>query len=77
MSLFKRSVSALRKKLWRDMSGCTCQKVIEVNGRSVTLKSSEMCTSNAVRCNGRMDRIISDYEANGLKLGPEESADER
>ncbi len=64
-----KQVKALRKKLWQDMTGCECKKVINVAGKTVTLKADEMCTVSAVRCNGRMNRILDDYESHGLKVG--------
>lgn len=66
----KREIKALRKQLWRDMTGCECKKVITVDGRTVTLRADEMCTPSWVRCNGRMNRITEDYKKHGLKVGP-------
>lgn len=66
----KRQIAALRKRLWRDMAGCECRKVIMVDDIAVTLMADEMCTHDAVRCNGRYARIFDDYKKNGLKIGP-------
>ena len=66
----KREVAALRKRLWRDMTGCTCQKVITVDGKTLALNASEVCTATAIRCNGRMSCVQDAYRQHGLKLGP-------
>jgi hypothetical protein len=56
-----------RKRIWEDMTGCECRRVIVVGGKTVTLRRDEMCTKDAIRCNGRLRRFQKDAE----KLGPE------
>lgn len=60
---------AERKRIWEDMTGCECRKVIEVNGETITLRADEMCTKNAIRCMGRMKR----WQKDAQKLGPDPS----
>lgn len=56
-----------RVRIWRDMTGCICPNVIIVDGKAVRLKRDEICTSEAIRCNGRLKRWSKD----AVSLGPE------
>ena len=63
----RRQWRAERKRIWRDMSGCACTRTIVVDGKAVMVGRDEMCTPDAIRCNGRLKRWARDAK----KLGPE------
>lgn len=65
-----REVRQLRKTLWESMQGCVCKLVRKEGGKTIAASKDEVCTREAVRCNGRHNRIVRDYEKHGLKIGP-------
>jgi hypothetical protein len=66
----KREVKELRKALWQSMKGCTCKVTVKRGGKVVAAPKEDVCSPEVVRCNGRHNRIIKDYEKHGLKIGP-------
>jgi hypothetical protein len=65
-----REVAALRRSIWQNVAGCECPSSLSVEGRIVATRRDEVCSREAVRCNGRMRRICTDFKRHGLKLGP-------
>lgn len=52
----------LKKKIWRDMTGCKCPS--HIDGKPY----KERCTPSRVACNERIARIQRDLAKHGLKL---------
>jgi hypothetical protein len=60
LAIDRAAIKADRRRLWRSGEGCTCKALTPRNQR---------CSLDAIRCKGRLDRVIEAYEVRGYTVG--------
>ena len=67
-ALSKTERKRLARNFWRSLEGCDCPA--HIDGKP--LKRNERCTTDAIRCNGRLAAVKQKFDDAGLNWGSKE-----